>query len=106
MGIIYSVTLRVVEKYWLKEVRTLRTWDKVKDDLIRGRVLADNRHYEVLINPYQVGGAHRCLITTRNPTNPPRNKPDDKLNRNYPAELLASLPFNAKFLFRSLLEHA
>lgn len=98
MGIIYSVILRVAEKYWLKEVRTLSTWDTVKEDLIKGRVLADNRHYEVLINPYKVGGAHRCLITTRNPIGPPRNKPPDKLNRNYLTELLATLSFIRRVL--------
>jgi hypothetical protein len=93
MGVIYSVVLRVMQKYWLKEVRTLSTWDKVKSDLEQGDVLKNNRHYEVLLNPYQVDGAYRCLITTRNPTSPPPNLPHDKKNRNFLSELLASISF-------------
>jgi hypothetical protein len=93
MGIIYSVILRVTKKYWLKEVRTLSTWDRVKNDLKRGEVLKNNRHYEVLINPYEVDGAYRCLITTRNPTNAPHKLPPDKKNRNFLSEFLASISF-------------
>jgi hypothetical protein len=98
MGIIYSIILRVQEKFWLTEVRQLSTWDKVKEDLRQGDVFEKNRHYEVLLNPYEVDGEHRCLITTRNPTTPPQDKPVDKLNRNFLTEFIAGLPFIRRIL--------
>jgi len=67
MGIVYAATIAVEPAYCLKEVRTLKSWDEVKADLLDGAVLRENRHYEVLINPYPGGdGRHRCLVTTRN----------------------------------------
>lgn len=92
MGVIYSFILRVTEKYWLKEVRELNVWDKVKEDLKKGEVLKENRHWEVVFNPHTVKGEHLCLITTRNITGQPRDLPYDKKNRNLIPEFGASLP--------------
>lgn len=52
MGDVYSVTIEVREKYWLNESRTVSKWAQVKADLLKGDVLKQNRHYEVLVNPY------------------------------------------------------
>src|SRR5207245_1345121 len=65
MGVIYAAMLAVEQKYWLKEVRVLRSWREVRADLRAGDVLRDNRHYEFLFNPYEVDGTHQCLVTTR-----------------------------------------
>ena len=96
MGVIYSVILRVRDKFWLKEVRTLSTWDEVKEDLKQGNALKSSEHYEVLVNPHKVDGNHRCLITRRDPTDPPKDLPADKTNRNFLSEFLSSLPFLQK----------
>ncbi|MGH9260499.1 MAG: D-arabinono-1,4-lactone oxidase, partial [Acidimicrobiales bacterium] len=102
MGVIYSVILRVTRKYWLKEVRSLSTWDRVKADLRAGDVLKVNRHYEILINPHKVQGRHRCLITTRNPIARPTSLPADKASRNFLSELFASLPFVQRLITKLL----
>src|SRR2546425_5252509 len=78
MGVIYAATLAVEQKYWLKEVRVLRSWREVRADLRAGDVLRDNRHYEFLFNPYEVDGTHQCLVTTRNKTAEPVGKPKDR----------------------------
>jgi len=102
LGIIYSVLLNVEPKYWLKEVRSMHPWAKVKADLLSGRVLAENRHYELLFNPYAVDGINQCLVTTRNTTPRPDRLPKDKRERNVLSETFASLSITRKvanFLF-------
>jgi hypothetical protein len=98
MGVIYSLILRVTQKYWLKEVRSLSDWERVKTDLSKGEVLKQYRHYEVLINPYKLNGHHRCLVTTRHPEQPLDRKLHDKANRNFLAEVLAGLPITRRIL--------
>jgi len=92
MGVVYSLILRVRERYYLKEERTLSTWSQVRRDLQTGQVLHDNRHYEVLVNPYQTNGDHTCLITRRNPVPEPAALPLVQPNRNFFVELAASSP--------------
>ncbi|SRR6266849_2614183 len=36
MGVIYSVIIKVVPKFWLKETRSLTTWENIKPELHRG----------------------------------------------------------------------
>ncbi|APR81700.1 Oxidoreductase, FAD-binding protein [Minicystis rosea] len=71
MGLVYAVTLRVQPRYWLAETRFLSKWSVVRAQLIAGAVLATNRHYEVLVNPYRLNGDHTCLVTVRNPAPEP-----------------------------------
>jgi len=82
MGVVYSVTMEVREKYWLKENRIVSNWTRVKAELTKGDVLRDNRHYEVLVNPYKFNGDHTCLLTIRNeipePDDPKPNKKKDR----------------------------
>jgi hypothetical protein len=92
MGVIYSTVLRVVPSFWLKEVRSLSTWDAVKESLRAGDVFTTNRHFEVLISPYMLNGTHLCLITTRNSADPPHALPRDKRRRKVLNELLSSFP--------------
>ncbi|MFT3775748.1 MAG: D-arabinono-1,4-lactone oxidase [Minicystis sp.] len=75
MGLVYSLTLRVLPRYWLAETRVLSTWSAVRAQLIAGAVLTTNRHYEVLINPHPTNGDHTCLVTMRNPAPEPAAPP-------------------------------
>jgi hypothetical protein len=83
MGVVYSVTVRVREKYWLTESRTLSNWTRVKADLLKGDVLRENRHYEVLVNPYELDGDHTCLVTIRNEIPEPTDPDPEKKNRSH-----------------------
>ncbi len=98
MGVFYSVMLRVEQKFWLKEVRTLNTWAKVKEDLQKGDVLKANRHYELYLSPYKKDGDYPCLVTKRNVTGEPEDLAHDKENRNFFSEFLASIPFIRRVL--------
>lgn len=68
IGVIYSYILEVRKAYWLTEVRDMGTWEIEKQKLLfpaHGElpdVLKNNRHYEVDINPYDVGGKHSCIV--------------------------------------------
>lgn len=94
MGVIYSVILRVRPRFFLKEERTLSTWTQVRQDLQDGRVLVENEHYEVLVNPYATrpGGDHTCLVTRRNEVPEPAAPPASLPRRNFFIEMIASIP--------------
>lgn len=91
-GIIYSVIMEVMPKYWLQEVRTMSDWESVKALLREGSVLRDNRHFEVLVNPYPIKGKHDCLITRRNIVPEPSGPVTDKNERNFLTTLIAAIP--------------
>lgn len=69
-GIIYSVILKVMPAYYLKEERLAKVnetfWEDVKTHIDLRKMLTENRHLEIWINPYEINGKHRCLITKRN----------------------------------------
>lgn len=87
MGVIYAVTLRVVDRYWLIERKTLTSWEELVDrKVVRGIVegspirallpdrtpvpgVADDRepdHVEIWYTPYASAEAtHEALITLR-----------------------------------------
>jgi hypothetical protein len=92
LGVIYSVTLAVQAKFYLREVRTMSTWDDVRTQLLEGALLRDNRHCEIYFNPYERDGVHRCLITTRNEVTREQYDRDPHRARHFLAELLSSLP--------------
>ena len=92
MGVICTALIEVEPKYWLREVRELHPWAKVKADLLDGAVLADNEHYELVFSPYKRKHEYPCLVTTRNKVSDPRHRPWDKRMRNWAVELLAKLP--------------
>ena len=98
MGVVYSVTMEVREKYWLKETRIVSNWTSVKAELSKGDVLRENRHYEVLVNPYAFKGDHTCLLTIRNEIPEPDDpKPNKKKDRSH---LSVGLSFFPPFLIR------
>ncbi|NIV14175.1 MAG: FAD-binding protein [Aliifodinibius sp.] len=97
MGIFYSVILRIVPKFYLKEVRTMSTWSKVKEDL-KGGVLKKHDHYELYLSPYKDNGDYPCLITERNRTTDIHNLTKAQKNRNVVSGILASLPYINRIL--------
>lgn len=98
MGVICTVTLEVCPRYYLREVREFHTWDHVREDLLEGEVLRENRHYEVLFSPYRVKHSHPCLVTRRNITTNPSHRPLDKRTRNWAVELASAFPLTPDIL--------
>ena len=102
MGLIHSLLLEVREKFWLNEVRTLSTWEEVRDALRPDGVLGEGDHYELFLNPYRGDdGRHRVLVTRRADCPEPRELPPDKLERHPLTELESSLPITGA-IFRLL----
>jgi L-gulono-1,4-lactone dehydrogenase len=91
LGVIYSVIFAVQEKFYLREVRTITTWEEVREKLREGALLRDNRHCEIYFNPYECDGTHHCLITTRNEVTREQYDRDPHRSRHFFAELLSSL---------------
>jgi FAD/FMN-containing dehydrogenase len=93
MGLIYSAILAVRPLFYMREVRTLSTWTKVREELKAGTVLAENAHYELLFSPYP--NAHdeiEVLITKRNPVPPSKYRHDHRRSRSLLMELTARFP--------------
>ncbi|HEX8752850.1 MAG TPA: FAD-binding protein [Solirubrobacterales bacterium] len=105
LGLLYAVQLEVREKFWLKEVRTLDTWERVRGELSPEGVLGEPGHYELFVNPYAgEDGEHRLLVTRRTDTSEPGHLPQDKLERHPLTELEASWHFTG-VLLRFLARH-
>ena len=93
MGLIHSLVISVREKFWLNEVRTLSTWEAVRETLTADGVLGEGDHYELFLNPYpRRDGGHRLLVTRRRDCPDPGTLPPDKQRRHPLTELKASLP--------------
>jgi L-gulono-1,4-lactone dehydrogenase len=105
IGLLYRVMIEVREKFWLKEVRTLNSWEQVRGTLSPGGVLAGDAHYELFVNPYPGDdGEHRVLVTRRTDTSEPVGVPEDKLERHPLTEIEASWHFTG-VLLRFLARH-
>jgi len=98
MGVVYAVTLEVREAFWLKEVRTVSTWECERERLDES--LEREEHFELFVNPYpNRDGVHACVVTTRTEMRErPRNRPWDKYKRHPALELLATLPITPLIL--------
>jgi hypothetical protein len=97
MGLIYAVTLEVGDSYWLKEIRRLADWSEVRETLLRPP-LDQKKRFEVYLNPYTREGRNRCLVTTREETDPRRRPPWGGRRRNSLPEFFATLKVTPKFL--------
>ncbi|HEV7562192.1 MAG TPA: FAD-binding protein [Solirubrobacterales bacterium] len=96
VGLLYRVMIEVREKFWLKEVRTLDTWERVKSTLTADGILAGDGHYELFVNPYPGDdGEHRLLVTMRTEAPEPIDPTPDKDERNPLTELLSGSPLTA-----------
>lgn len=93
MGIIYAVVIRVTDSYQLRETRRFSNWQDVKKELAKGTVLQNNRHYEVLVSPYNFKNkGQRCLVTERNiPVPALKNHRFKRGHRNLAYELILSV---------------
>jgi hypothetical protein len=99
LGLIHSLLLEVREKFWLNEVRTVDTWESVRDTLTPERVLGEGDHYELFLNPYAGKlGEHRVVVTRRADCPEPTGQPRDKLERHPLTELQAKLPITGVLL--------
>jgi len=105
IGLVHSLMLEVREKFWLNEVRTLSTWEAVRDTLSEDGVLGEGDHYELFLNPYpQDDGRHRVLVTRRRDCPERQGEPRDKLQRHPLTELEASWSLTW-FVLRFLARH-
>jgi L-gulono-1,4-lactone dehydrogenase len=102
MGLVHSLVIEVREKFFLNEVRTLSTWEAVRDSLTPDAVLGEGDHYELFVNPYAGSdGDHRLLVTRRGDCPEPVGAPQDKLERHPLTELQAGSPITW-FVLRTL----
>ncbi len=98
MGVICTAMIEVRERFFLREVRELHPWAKVRADLEDGGVLARHEHYELAFSPYDDGYPYPFLVTTRDSTPDPRHRPWDKRMRNWLVEAAAAFPFTAQLI--------
>ncbi len=93
MGLIHSVMIEVVPLYYLREVRSMSTWSKVRTELESDQAPKGKVHYEVLFNPYPgEDGEIECLITTRTPVDRSEFRRDRRRSRSLLMELAARFP--------------
>lgn len=105
IGLLHRVMIEVREKFWLKEVRTLDTWERVRSTLSADGVLGEEGHYELFVNPYAGDdGEHRVLVTVRTDAAEPVDEPRDKLERHPLTELESSWHLTG-VLLRFLARH-
>jgi FAD/FMN-containing dehydrogenase len=93
MGVICTAMIEVRERFFMREVRAMHPWAKVRADLVDGTVLDEHEHYELAFSPYDDGYPYPFLVTTRDTTSDPRTRPWDKRMRNWLVELAALFPF-------------
>lgn len=103
MGIVYSVIMEVVPSYWLKESRELTTWSKIRPLLEERKVIRDNEHFEVYINPYKTDGDHTCVVTTRNRIDVDLRPKGPDGRRNFLSSLLMSFKITPKVLLQMFM---
>jgi len=67
LGLIYSYTIRVQPAFSLSEIRTMTTWEDFKPLLSSWPppILDTVDHFELLINPYDDSGRHKCVKVER-----------------------------------------
>jgi FAD/FMN-containing dehydrogenase len=98
MGVICTAMLEVRDRFFMREVRELHPWAKVRADLEEGAVFDTNEHYELAFSPYEDGYAYPFLVTTRNQTGDPSSRPWDKRMRNWLVQSAALIPFTPQVI--------
>lgn len=99
VGLLHRAMIEVRDKFWLKEVRTADTWEKVRSTLTVDGVLGGLGHYELFVNPYPDDkGEHHLLVTVRRDCPEPHDEPTENLERNPLTELEASFTLTWIFL--------
>lgn len=107
MGVVYSVIMEVKPSYWLEETRTLTKWSTLKPQLEEGRIIRENEHFEVYLNPYKVDGDHSCIVTTRNTIDVQQKPKGPDGRRDFVSGLLMSFKLTPKVLLQlfTLIPH-
>ncbi|PKS08088.1 hypothetical protein jhhlp_005363 [Lomentospora prolificans] len=71
MGIAYSYIIAVTPAYSLRELRSSTTWNDIKKSLTPNLwnpippIIADNDHFELVLNPYNRWFRHACVKVER-----------------------------------------
>jgi hypothetical protein len=99
LGLIHSLVLEVRNKFFLNEVRTVDTWEAVRETVTPEGVLGAGDHYELFVNPYSgKDGEHRLVVTRRGEWHDPVGEPEDRLERHPLTELESALPITGVLL--------
>ena len=99
LGLIHSLVLEVREKFYLNEVRTIDTWESVRETVTPDGVLGGRDHYELFVNPYAgKDGEHRLVVTRRADWHDPVGEAEDKRERHPLTELESKLPITGVLL--------
>lgn len=101
LGVIFSVMLKAVPFFYMKEYRPMSTWNVEKQNLANRKYLDASFHYEILVNPYEVRGARLCLNTFREKYTLTGNENVDDRTRNFIVEFLSWI--NRKGFFNSII---
>ncbi len=80
MGVVLEYIACGRKKFVLKEVRTKTTWRQLKARLLHEPFLLENRHVDIIMNPYCKKGDHTCILTVRN-EEPDGTNPSGKMSR-------------------------
>lgn len=95
MGIIYSVIIAVKKFYYLKENRTMTTWEDLKPSLVDGKAVGGARDFEVLINPFKIDGKNSCIVVNR----------EEVLKNGKPQDLGTVKPSGHRNVLESFVSH-
>ena len=98
MGVVCTALVEVRERFFMREVREMHPWEKVRADLLDGGILARHEHYELAFSPYDDGYPYPFLVTTRDTVGDPRHRPWDKRMRNWLVEAAALFPFTPQII--------
>ena len=80
-------------------MRTVDTWERVRETVTPAGVLGEGDHYELFVNPYAgKDGEHRLVVTRRSDCPEPAGEPQDKLERHPLTELASKLPITGVLL--------
>jgi predicted acylesterase/phospholipase RssA len=71
MGVIYSVIVRTQPSFYLEELRTMRHWSELRNELPAKLADATIHSIHVWLNPYEVNGDHSCVLTEYRRTTKP-----------------------------------
>ena len=99
-GLVYSYTLAVDPAFFLRETRTLDTWENLRGQLPHGAaspIVTGPRHFEIDLNPYPVDGQHLAVVTVREPDSA-TTASGTRGWQNWLSGMLAACPFAGRFL--------
>jgi L-gulono-1,4-lactone dehydrogenase len=98
LGLLYAVTLEVEPSFWLTQRRSMIDWPQAREELLHREEMQRHRHYEMLFNPYRVGGREqRMLVTTRDIATQ-QEREHGTHHRHWLVELLGAIPLTPQLI--------